>query len=130
MISHPNAAAIRKAFDAFMRGDLESARRLFAPDVLWHVSGRGPLSGDFRGFDEIARWGGQLMERAAGTFREDLVDVVANDETAFQLVTYRAERNGRSIQDRSVNVYRMSEGRVVECWVLFGDTQGFDEFWS
>lgn len=70
------------------------------------------------------------MERAAGTFREDLVDVVANDETAFQLVTYRAERNGRSIQDRSVNVYRMSEGRVVECWVLFGDTQGFDEFWS
>lgn len=130
MIGHPNAEAIRSGFAAFMRGDLDSARPLFAPEVVWHVSGRGSLSGDLRGFDEIAHWGGQLMERSDGTFREDLVSIIADDTMAFQLVTYRAERNGRTIEDRSVNVYRMSRGTVVECWVLFGDEQGWDVFWS
>jgi len=73
--THPNAEAIRRGFEAFMRGDVEAARSLFAPDVVWHVSGHGPLAGDFHGFDDIARWGGELVARSGGTFREELLHV-------------------------------------------------------
>jgi len=130
MTPHPNAEAIRRGFTAFMKGDLDSARRLFTPDVVWHVAGRGVLSGEFRGFDAIAGWGAKLAELSGGTFREQLVDLVADDDWAFQLVTFQAERWGRKIEDRSVNVYRMMGGRIAECWVLFGSERGFDEFWS
>ena len=129
-MTHPNAQTIRKGFDAFLRGDSETARSIFAPDVIWHVSGRCPLSGDFRGFAAIAAWGAQLYVRSGGTFAEELVDIVADDAWAVQLAVYRAERNGRKIQDRSVNVFRMVNGLVAECWVYFGDPNGFDEFWS
>jgi uncharacterized protein len=123
---HSNELLIRNAFEAFMRGDLATARAFFDPNVSWHVSGRGPLSGDFRGFDEIAAWGARLVERFEGTFREELLDVVANESTAFQRVVYRGSRGVRSIEDLSVNVFRLERGKIVECWVLFADPYGFD----
>jgi len=129
-MAHPNETMIRGAFDAFMRGDVETARSAFDTEVVWHVSGRGPLSGDCRGFDAIARWGAQLYEKSDGTFREELHDVVANDSTAVQWVTYRATRNGKSIEDESVNVFRIRGGRIVECWVYFGKPYEFDNFWT
>ena len=129
-MAHPNVETIRKGFDAFMRGDMPTARTMFAPDVIWHVPGRGPLSGDFRGFDEIARWGGQFFERSQGTFHEELVDVVADDSWAMMVTTYEAERSSRRVHDQSVNVYRMLNGRIAECWVYFGDPKGFEEFWA
>ncbi|MGD0588669.1 MAG: nuclear transport factor 2 family protein [Thermoplasmata archaeon] len=129
-ITHPNETLIRNAFAAFMRGEAGAARPAFAPEVVWHVPGRGPLSGDFHGFDEIARWGGQLYERSGGTFREELHEVLANDSTVFQWVTYKATREGRTIEDQSVNVFRILNGKVVECWVFFGRVYDFDAFWS
>jgi uncharacterized protein len=123
---HENETRIRSAFDAFMRGDLATARGYFAANVTWHVSGRGPLSGDFQGFDEIANWGGRLVAMFEGTFREDLIEVVANENVAYQRVVYRGTRGGRSIEDFSVNVYRMEGGKILECWVLFGDPYGLD----
>jgi ketosteroid isomerase-like protein len=129
-MEHSNVGVIRKGYDAFMRGDMETARSIFHPDVIWHVAGGGPLSGKYRGFDEIARWGAQLFERSAGTFREELATIVANDSWAVQVAYYQAERNARKIRDQSVNVYRMVDGRVLECWVYFSDVQGFEEFWA
>jgi len=29
-----------------------------------------------------------------------------------------------------VNVFRMHNGRVLECWVLFGDPAAFDAFFA
>ena len=92
--------------------------------------GRGVLSGDFRGFDEIAKWGAQLYERSGGTIREELHEVVASDSTAFQWVTYKATRGERAIEDESVNVYRIRSGKIAECWVYFGKPYEFDNFWS
>ncbi len=129
-MTHPNAETVRKGFEAFRRGDMETARSVFHPNVIWRVSGRGPLSGEFRGFDEVARWGAQLYERSTGTFGEDLIDILANDSWAIQMATYHAERLGRKIQDYTWNVFHMVDGRVSECWVYFADTQGFDDFWS
>jgi len=129
-MTHPNETLIRNAFEAFMRGDVEAARSAFDSSVIWHVSGRGALSGDFHGFDEVSRWGAQLYERSGGTFQEVLHEVVANDSVAFQWVTYKASRGGRTIEDESVNAFRIREGKIVECWVYFGKPYEFDNFWS
>ena len=48
-IAQSNAALIKSGYEAFARGDLQSALAVFAEDILWHVPGRGPLSRDYRG---------------------------------------------------------------------------------
>jgi ketosteroid isomerase-like protein len=43
--SGTNAALIRSGYEAFASGDIEGVLAVFADDILWHVPGRGPLSG-------------------------------------------------------------------------------------
>jgi uncharacterized protein len=127
---HPNEVLIRNAFDASLRGDLVPLRSMVDPKMVWHVSGRGPLSGDLNGFDAVRAWGAQLFERSGGTWTEEILELVANDDIAFMRTEYRAKRAGRSIEDQSVNVFRIRRGQIVECWVFFGKQHEFDDFWS
>jgi len=127
---HPNEVLIRKGFEAFMRGDPEPMRAASDPEMVWHVSGRGPLSGDLKGFDAVLAWGMQLVERSGGTWKEELLEVAANDDSAFMRTTYCATRGGRAIEDQSVNVFRVRGGKFVECWVYFGKQDEFDTFWT
>jgi len=126
MASHPMAKALRDAFEAMMRGDMEPQHKLTWPDAVIHFPGQTPLSGDVRGWDEIVRWGGRLFERGGKTYGEEVLSVVADDDWGFLLTHYYAERNGQRVQDKSVNVYRFRDGRIAEIWALFGDFRVLD----
>ena len=45
-MSHPNEDLIRRGYDAFSRGDMDTLRELFHPDIVWHAPGRSQLAGD------------------------------------------------------------------------------------
>jgi ketosteroid isomerase-like protein len=53
MAEHPNAERIRRAFDAFAPGDMATMTELIAEDTIWHIPGRGPLSGDHQGRETV-----------------------------------------------------------------------------
>ena len=129
-MEHPNAETVRRGFKAFGQGDMVTAKSIFRPNVIWHVPGDGPLSGDLHGFDAIARWGSEIVTRTDGKFGEELVALLANDDWVVQLAKYHAERNGRTIEDFTWNIYHMVEGQVAECWVGFGDLKGFESLWK
>ena len=48
-----NAALVKSAYDAFAHGDIQGPLAVLAEDILWHIPGRGPLSGDYRGHAEV-----------------------------------------------------------------------------
>ena len=50
---HPNAGLIREAISLFNRRDWDAYREYFTDDVVWHVGGDHPLSGDYRGRDAM-----------------------------------------------------------------------------
>jgi hypothetical protein len=60
-----NAALIRSGYEAFARGDVAGALAVFADDILWHVPGRGPLSGDDRGHAQVLEFFGHFMRLSA-----------------------------------------------------------------
>src|SRR3954465_12706209 len=53
MADHPNLELMKKGYDAFSKGDLESLKDLFAEDIIWHVPGNNPIAGDYKGQDEV-----------------------------------------------------------------------------
>lgn len=124
------AKALREAYQAMFRGDMEPHRKLCWPDMVTHIPGRTPISGDVHGFDEVLRWGQRFFERGGKTFSEEVISVAATDDWAFMLTNYHAERNGRKIEDKSVNVYRLKDGRVAEIWALLGDQRVFEEIFG
>lgn len=130
-MAHPNADLVRDAIEAFQRGDLDALRhQYFAEDIRYHIPGRSPFAGDYEGVAQVLEMFGRLIERSGGTLRAELHDVVANDEHAAALVTIRAEREGRRLQDNTVLTSHIRDGKVAEIWSHQTDMYAVDEFWS
>ena len=127
-MAHPNEELVRRGFDAFAKGDVDSLRDLFDPDAVWHAPGRSPLSGDHRGVDDILGFFARTMELTGGTFRVELHDVIANDEHAVAIYVSRAQREGRTLDNKTVLVSHIRNGRLIEAWQLSEDQYAVDEF--
>jgi ketosteroid isomerase-like protein len=53
---------VRSGYEAFARGDVDSAIDLFADDVTWTNPGNSAISGTFNGKDEVLEMWGRLGE--------------------------------------------------------------------
>jgi len=129
-MAHPNEDLLRKGFDAFGRGDMDALRELFADDVVWHFPGKGQLAGDYRGKEEVLGFLGKSFELSGGTLRLEIHDVLANDEHGTVLTHVTGQREGKSLDDNSVQVFHISDGKVTESWIHPGDLYAGDDFWS
>jgi hypothetical protein len=98
MAEHPNAERIRRAFDAFARGDMATMTELIAEDTVWHIPGRGPLSGDYQGRETVFALFGRLVQGSEGTFTQQLHDALASDEHAVALTLASARRGSPGLR--------------------------------
>jgi ketosteroid isomerase-like protein len=129
-MAHPNEDLLRRGYEAFSSGDMQTLGELFAVDIVWHVGGRNQLSSDYRGTQEVFNLFGSFAQLTGGTLRIELHDVLANDEHAVALQKVTGEREGRTLDDNGVGVYHVREGKVTEAWFHPGDAYDLDEFWG
>lgn len=130
-MAHRNEEFVREGYAAFARGDLDMLQgSFFASDVRWHFPGRSPFGGDYTGVGDVISWLGRSFEASDGTVRVHLHDVVGNDEHVVALTTVRAEREGRTLQDNTVQVFHIEDGKATEVWTHPADLYAIDEFWS
>ena len=125
-----NADLIRRAYDAFSRGDMEGVFALFAKNILWHVPGRGPLSGDYCGHVEVQGFFQHFMELSSGTFRLQVDHILAEGDLVVVLCTDKAQRGNLSKTSQQVHVWTVRDGYAATFREYQGDQQSEDEFWS
>jgi ketosteroid isomerase-like protein len=129
VMAHPNDL-IRRGYEAFNKGDTQTLREVFDPEIVWHFPGRSVLAGDHRGTDAVLGFFGRTMELTAGTFRVELHEVVADDQHTVGLHLATGEREGRTLADREVLVFHVRDNKVVEAWQYIEDQYAYDEFFS
>ena len=130
MAEHPNAALLRRGYEAFGKGDMATLTELIDENVVWHASGRNPLAGEYRGRDAVFAWFGQIAQRSGGTFQIEVHDILANDEHGVVLARATASRQGKQLNALDTDVYHLRNGKVVEAWSSSQDPYHADEFWS
>jgi ketosteroid isomerase-like protein len=57
-------------------------------------------------------------------------DALANDEHEVAMITVRAERAGKQLNENTVLIYHFRDGKISEVWSHFTDPYANDEFWS
>ena len=141
-MAHPNEELAREGYEAFIKADMQKVSDFFADDIVWHIGGRGPLAGDYRGKDEVLGFLAKTMELTGGTFTLEIHDILANDEHAVVLVVARGEREGKTtspttsntwsetLEDRQAHVLHIKDGKVTEYWAHPGDQYAIDDFLS
>lgn len=125
----PDVELMRNGYQAFANGDMAALDALFADDVVWHVAGRGAMAGDFTGKEQVFGQLGQFMERSGGTYKIDTHDFLASDGHGVVLSTGTGSREGRQLNVRFVDVFHVTDSRVVEWWSSSLDQYENDEFW-
>jgi ketosteroid isomerase-like protein len=132
---HPNAGLVKTFYQAqaaFYAGgeDTESLCRLLADDVTWHVPGRSPIAGHYRGLTEVLGYFTARRARAKATFRVRPRVILADDEWVLQLADGQLERDGQLRHWRTVGIFRIVGVKIAECWLVPFDQSLFDELWS
>jgi uncharacterized protein len=132
MSAENNAALMRKGYDAFSRGDMETLRNeLFTPDIVWHQGGRNQTAGDYRGADAVVGLFGKLFQLTDGTFRVQIQDLLTSDERVVVLARVDAQRAGKAVQNGDyVHVCRFKDGRLSEAWIVNADPYEIDDFFA
>jgi ketosteroid isomerase-like protein len=125
-----NARLMRRGYEAFSAGDMDTLRELFAEDVVWHVPGHNRLSGDKRGRDAVFEYFGELVSGSGGTFKVTLHDVIAGEDHVIGLHHNGAEHDGKVLDLNVVLIFHMSGGRFRESWEVNDNEVEWDAFWS
>ncbi|GAA0595874.1 nuclear transport factor 2 family protein [Actinomadura livida] len=130
VLEHPNVTLLRDGYTAFAKGDMGFIRGLLADDVVHRVPGHGPLCGVYRTPEEVLGLYVRLFELSGGTFRAEPYAVMACEEYGTALVHTYAERRGRVLDGRSVDLFHIRDGRITEIRTLAEDQYADEAFWS
>jgi len=129
-VEQANQALIERTYDGFAQSDIPTVLETLAEDILWHVSGRGPLSRDYHGHAELLEFFRHFMELSEGTFGIAVDCVLARNDRVIVLVTESAQRHRREWSSPQVHAWTVKDGRATVFWQFQGDQQTEDEFWA
>lgn len=123
---------MRRGYEAFANADLDKLGELFSPDIVWHSGGNNPLTGDYKGVDEVFGMFGKLFEMTGGSMHQDVHDLLASDKHGVAITHVKASRpDGRTMDMDQVAVFHMDDQkRVSEGWIVPADQAAADAFFA
>jgi len=126
-----NAAIVRRGYEAFNRGDLETLVELFGDTISWHTPGRSPNPGDYAGRDADRARLGRYAAETGGPFKAQWTRVLTDEDGRVIGIHHNvAERDGKQLDVYCCIVFEFERGRIVDGREHFYDLRAWDEFWS
>lgn len=130
-MARENLAVVQGLHDALQSGDPDRYLPFYAEDVVWHVPGRGGLSGIYCGRTGILDLFERLRAFAPSPFSITHLSMAADESTVFALHNTRAARTGGSTLDgQEILMFRLRDGQITEVRSFIFDLYANDAFWS
>jgi predicted ester cyclase len=114
-----NVQTVRRLFEAFYAADDTALDELIGSDFVTHGPGGG--TGDAAGWKSMAH----QIAGAVPDNRTDIDDIFGTDDKVVVRYTSRGTHSGelfgvaptnRPLTTSGIEVYRLADGRIVECW--------------
>ena len=128
---HPSAARAREYLATYAARDMVALRDFFTDDVVWHVAGKHPLSGDYRGKDSLVEYFERVDAFTDGTIAMEVEAILASERHVAMFMHVRGNRLGKTLDERMAEMFDVApDGRWSEFWAMADDQKAVDEFWS
>ena len=93
-----NAEIVRRGYEAFNSGDMDTLTEIFDERASWHTPGRGPLAGDHQGREACFAQFGRYVRETGGTFKATLQHLLKSDDGCVVGVHHNsADRDGKHL---------------------------------
>jgi uncharacterized protein len=126
-----NEDTVRKGYEAFGQGDMDTLRSMMTPDVIQSVPGKSQVSGDHKGVDNVLGYYATLFELTGGTLKAELQSATA--EGADKVVAVHklsAQRGGKSYDRDETLTFTLTGGKISRLDERHSDQAAFDDFFS
>ena len=126
-----NEDLVRQGYKAFGEGDMDTLKSLYAPDAVHSATGNNPLSGDYKGIDDILGYYGKLFELSGGTFAAELQSTRAEgDDTVVATHRDKGQRGDKTLDQDEQLTFTLSGGKFTRLEEEHSDPAAYDAFWS
>lgn len=129
-MAHPNEELLRKGYADFGRGDVDAYLNVCSSNFAFNVPGKSRIAGRYVGRAEFLGMVGKVMGGSAGSFQEEVHDVLANDTHGLVLAVHRFTRDGIQREYNTAHLYHIQAGKLMECWELPESQAQLDEAWG
>lgn len=114
-------------------GDDAAVREVLTSDVVWHVPGENTIAADYRGIEEVLTYLRHRLDHTESTIRMTPFDILVSprDHVAVRAHgTTVTDGHRHPYPDPTVVLYRITEGRIAECWLLPLTPEPFAAVWT
>ncbi|MGW7364842.1 nuclear transport factor 2 family protein [Streptomyces sp. NPDC054841] len=131
MTEHPDSALVRRGYEAFNKGDMDTLGSLMTSDCIHHMPGSSRISGHHKGRDNVLALYGRLGELSGGSLRVEL-DGVFPDGRGHAMSVHKifAERGDRGIELRGGLWFTIVGGKMSDIDECVQDIDELDAFWG
>jgi hypothetical protein len=120
---------VREAYTSFLL-DPEQAWSRLSPDVVFHVAGNHPLSGDHVGIEAVRRYVAEVTRATNGRGGFSVTSAFTDDSGELLLVEGTAFHGEEPFVRTILHLLRLDDGVVVEFWDNPFDQRAEDRFWA
>jgi ketosteroid isomerase-like protein len=127
-----NAELVRKGYEAFNSGDVETLSELFRKDAIWTTPGKSSVAGTRNGQDSIFSHFGRYAAESKGTFKSSLKEICTNEEGNVVGIHHSTgTRNGKKLDTDVCIVFKLDEnGQLISGTEFFFDLNNWEDYWS
>lgn len=128
-MAHGNEAWLRELYAKFAAGDLAGFLDGCTDEVIFAVPGYASVSGTYSR-EEFPGWIADVIGKTDGTFQEDIIDVIANDEHGVLLLVHHFYRAGEHFEYQTAHLVEFLDGKISR-WIEHpGSMQEFEAAWG
>jgi ketosteroid isomerase-like protein len=127
---HPNEELVRAAIAAGTARDIAAFSELISESFVLHIPGTTLVSGSYEGLAGFGAAFAKMAELTGGRFEVEVLDVLASRDHAAGVFAANAARDGRELQWRLINLYRIVDGKIAEVWQHPYEFGPWNDFWS
>ena len=100
-------------------------------DLVLHVPGHHPTAGEYAGVDGLLAFAEASRATGATIAAREVIDVLEGQEHVAVYCRIHGRRTDRADLDNlTLHLYRVQEGRVAEIWFHNRDQDAVDGFWG
>jgi len=131
MTEHPDVALVRRGYEAFSTGDIETLSEVIADDATQYQPGTGEMAGERVGLQAILEFYGRLASETNGSFRVEL-EGLYTDGQGRVVAIHRStgDREGRHLDTGTSLIFTISDGQARDIHGCQEDIDAWDQFWA
>jgi ketosteroid isomerase-like protein len=126
-----NRETVRRGYEAFAQGDMETLMSLYTDDAVHVVPGSSQISGAHKGKESILELYGRLFDLTEGRLSLQLEEVLSDGgDRVVSIHRSTMERNGDVMRETEALLFTFVDGKVAEIQDFFGDIEANDRFFA